>query len=122
MTITATPATQRGLSIIGFLFVTVVVLIVALLIFRVTPAYIEWYTVQKGLTETMRDTNDPTLANIRRAMDRKLAADYADAVGPKDIEIRREGNTIIAFVAWEKKLPLVHNASLLLEFEASASR
>ncbi len=113
---------QRGLSLIGFLFVTAVVLVVALLAFRTIPAYIEWYTIQKALTEAMADTNDPTLNNIRRAMDRKLSADYADAVSPKDVEIRREGNTIIAYVAWEKRLPLVHNASLLLEFEASASR
>ncbi len=101
---------------------TVVVLIVALLAFRTIPAYIEWYTIQRALTEAMADTNDPTLNNIRKAMDRKLSADYADAVTPKDIEIRRDGNTLIAYVAWEKRLPLVHNASLLLEFEASASR
>ncbi len=112
----------RGISLIGFLFVTVVVLIVALLAFRTIPAYIEWYTIQRALTEAMADTNDPTLNNIRKAMDRKLSADYADAVTPKDIEIRRDGNTLIAYVAWEKRLPLVHNASLLLEFEASASR
>ena len=107
---------------IGFIFVTAVVLIVALLAFRTIPAYIEWYTIQKALTEAMADSNDPTLANIRRAMDRKLSADYADAVSPKDIEIRREGSQIIAYVAWEKRLPLVYNASLLLEFDAQASR
>jgi len=117
-----TPPAQRGMSLIGFLFVTAVVLIVALMAFRTIPAYIEWYTIQKALTEALGDTNDPTLNNIRKAMDRKLSADYADAVSPKDVEIRREGNTIIAYVAWEKRLPLVYNASLLLEFEATASR
>jgi len=122
MTTNPVRGAQRGISLIGFLFVTAVVLVVALLAFRTIPAYIEWYTIQKALTEAMADTNDPTLNNIRRAMDRKLSADYADAVSPKDVEIRREGNTIIAYVAWEKRLPLVHNASLLLEFEASASR
>lgn len=122
MTTNTARAAQRGISLIGFLFVTAVVLVVALLAFRTIPAYIEWYTIQKALTEAMADANDPSLNNIRRAMDRKLSADYADAVSPKDIEIRREGNTIIAYVAWEKRLPLVRNASLLLEFEATASR
>ncbi len=122
MTTMPVRSAQRGLSLIGFIFVTAVVLIVALLAFRTIPAYIEWYTIQKALTEAMADTNDPSLNNIRRAMDRKLSADYADAVSPKDIEIRREGNQIIAYVAWEKRLPLVHNASLLLEFEAQAQR
>lgn len=122
MITTGKRATQRGVSLIGFIFVTAVVLVVALLAFRTIPAYIEWYTIQKALTEAMADANDPSLNNIRRAMDRKLSADYADAVSPKDIEIRREGNQVIAFVSWEKKLPLVYNASLLLEFEAHASR
>ncbi len=34
---------------IGFLFVAAVVLVVALLAFRMIPAYIEYYTIQKAL-------------------------------------------------------------------------
>ena len=113
---------QRGLSLIGFLFVAAVVLIGALLAFRVIPAYIEWYTVQKALDNAMRDTTEPTLANIRRSMERKLNADYVDAVYAKDVEVTRNGNTITASVSWQKKLPLVANVSLLLDFDAAASR
>jgi Tfp pilus assembly protein PilV len=113
---------QQGLSMIGFLFVAVVVLTVALLAFRMIPAYIEWYTVQRALEQSLADTNDPTLFNVRRAMERKLNADYADAVTAKDVEVTKSGNTITASVSWQKILPLVHNVSLLLEFDASASK
>jgi len=113
---------QRGLSLIGFLFVAAVVLVVALIAFRMVPAYIEWYTVQKALDAAVKDTNDPTLTNIRRSMERKLNADYADAVSARDVEVTRQGNTITASVSWQKKLPLVSNVSLLLDFDASASR
>src|SRR5262245_1371633 len=110
---------QRGLSLIGFLFVAAVVLVVALLACRLIPAYIEYDTIQKALDDTLRETNDPTLANFRRALDRKLAIDYADAVQSKDVEISKSGNTITASVSWQKKLPLVYNVSLLLDFDAS---
>jgi Tfp pilus assembly protein PilE len=113
---------QRGLSLIGFLLVAAVVLIFALIAFRMVPAYIEWYTVQKALDTTMRDTSDPTLANIRRSMERKLNADYTDAVYAKDVEVTRNGNTVTASVSWQKKLPLVSNVSLVIDFDASASR
>jgi hypothetical protein len=113
---------QHGLTMVGFLFVAVVVLVTALLAFRMIPAYIEWYTIQKALDGAMAETNDPTLNNIRRAMDRKLSADYADAITAKDVEVTKTGNTITASVSWQKKLPVAGNVSILIDFDASASR
>ena len=66
--------------------------------------------------------NDPSLLNIRRAMERKLSADYADAVTAKDVNVVKNGNTITAQVAWQKVLPMVANVSILIDFDASASR
>jgi hypothetical protein len=107
---------------IGFLFVATVVLVVALLAFRVIPAYIEYFTIQKALAAAIADTNDPTLNNVRKAMERKLDVDYADAVTAKDVDVTKSGNTITASVSWQKKLPLFYNVSLLLDFDAAASR
>lgn len=113
---------QYGLSMIGFLFVAAVVVVVALLTFRMLPAYIEYYTIQKALEQALNDPGEPSLYNVRRAMDRRLSADYADAVQGKDVELTRNGNSIVASVSWQIKLPLVYNVSLLLDFDASASR
>ena len=55
-------------------------------------------------------------------MDRRLAADYADAVAAKDVEVSKSGNNVTASVSWEKRLHMVGNVSLLLEFDATASR
>lgn len=119
---TTTKRRQRGLTMIGFLFVAVVLLVVALLAFRMIPSYIEHYTIQKALEGALADSNDLSVATIRRAMDRRLAADYADAVAGKDVEVLKNGNAITASVSWQVKLPLVSNVSLLLDFDASASR
>ena len=113
---------QRGLSMIGFLFVAAVVLVTALIAFRMIPSYIEYYTVQKALEGALADSNDLSVATIRRAMDRRLAADYAEVVSGKDVDVTRDGNKIVASVGWEKKLPLVSNVSILLDFYATASR
>jgi hypothetical protein len=98
------------------------VVVVALVGFRMIPAYIEWYTVQKALDTAMAETSDPTLNNIRRAMDRKLNADYADAVTAKDVDVVKQGNTVVASVSWQKILPMVGNVSILIDFNAAASR
>jgi Tfp pilus assembly major pilin PilA len=120
--ITTTQRRQRGLSMISFLFVAAVMLIIALLAFRMVPAYIEYYTIQKALEGALADSNDLSTATIRRAMDRKLSADYADAVTAKDVAVTKSGNVTTASVSWQKVLPLVSNVSLLLDFDASASR
>jgi hypothetical protein len=116
------PRGQRGISMIGFLFVAAVLLIAALLAFRMIPSYIEYYTVQKALQDAIAETRDPTTQNIRRFVERRLSADYVDSVSWNDVQVSKTGNTVSAYVSWEKKLPLVHNVSLLMEFNAEASR
>ena len=44
---------QRGLSMLGFLFVAAVVVICVMVGFRVMPAYIEYYSVQKALEQAL---------------------------------------------------------------------
>lgn len=113
---------ERGLSMIGFLFTTAVIIVVALVAFRVGPSYIEYFTVQKALDQTMQDVQTPTISEIKRSMDRKLSADYVDSVNAADVAIGREGNAIVATLSWQKILHMIGNASILLEFEARSSR
>jgi Domain of unknown function (DUF4845) len=113
---------QRGLSMLGFLFVAAVVLIGALLAFRVIPAYIEYFSVQKALEGALADSPDLTRADILRRIERRLGAEYIDSMHANDVNITRAGNVTTAYASWQNKLHLVGNASLLLDFEASASR
>ena len=113
---------QRGISMIGFLFTAAVLLIVALLAFRMIPSYIEYYTVQKALQDAIAETKEPTVATIRRYVERRLSADYVDSISYNDVQVTKSGNVITASVSWEKKLPVMHNVSLLMEFNAEASR
>ena len=119
---TAMRPRERGVSILGFLFVLAVILVVALPAFRMIPSYIEYYTVQKALEAAVTEVRDPTVRNIRNFVEGRISADYVDSVSAKDVEVTKSGNTITASVSWEKKLPLVHNVSLLMEFNAEASR
>ena len=115
--------TQRWLSMIGFIFVTVVVVICVMLGFRVTPAYIEYYSVTKALERALNETKDLNSAvEIRKSFQRFADAGYIESVNGKDIEIVKNKNEITASASWSRKLPLVANASLLLDFDASVTR
>jgi len=116
------PRRQRGLTIIGFLFVAAVIIVFALVGFRVLPSYIEYFTVQKALEATLSDSANITPQDIRRSLERRIAADYIDSVRASDVTVSKDGNQIVATLAWQKILHMAGNASILLEFEASAAR
>ena len=116
------PARQRGLSMMGFLFVAAVVLVSALIAFRVVPAYIEYFSVQKALQGALNDSPDLSKADVRRRVERRIGAEYIDSVYASEVEVTKSNNVTTASVSWQNKLHLVGNVSLLLDFEASASR
>ena len=119
---TTMPARQRGLTLWGFLFVAAVVLIGALIAFRVIPAYIEYFSVQKALQGALADSRDLTKADIRRLVEKRIGADYIDSVNASDIDVTKSGNVTTVSVSWQTKLHMVGNASVVLDFDASASR
>lgn len=114
---------QRGLSMIGFLFVAVVVVTSVMIGFRVTPAYIEYYSVTKALERALYEAKDlNSAAEIRAAFQKHADAGYIESVNGKDIDIAKNKNEVTASASWTRKLPLVGNVSLLLDFEATATR
>ena len=116
--------TQRGLTILGFLLVAAVVVIFAMVGFRVVPSYVEYYSVKKSLDDTMRAGNvDPNnLAAFRAELARRLQTSYVENVKASDAVVQRVGSQISAEIAWERRLHMFGNAYILLEFEAASTR
>jgi len=116
-------AQQRGLSLVGFMFVAAMVVCFVMIGFRLTPAYIEYYSVQKALEQALADAKDlNSVAEIRAAFQRRADAGYIDSVTGKDIDVVKGKNEVTASATWTRKLPLVGNVSLFLDFDASATR
>lgn len=116
-------AKQGGLTMLGFLFVAAVVVALVMLGFRVTPSYIEYYSVQKALEQALTDAKDVnSTAEVRAAFQRRADAGYIESVNGRDIVVTRVKNEVTASASWTRKLALFGNVSLFLEFEASATR
>jgi Domain of unknown function (DUF4845) len=114
---------QRGLTMTGFIITAIVVVAVVMIGFRILPSYIEYFTVKKIMAKTLEDSKQGfTLYQFRRDFDLKASADYIDSVRGSDIEVAKDGNSLVATAAWNRTLHLVGNVSLLLEFEATASK
>jgi hypothetical protein len=91
--------------------------------FRVLPAYIEYYSVHKALEQALADAKDlNSAAEIRNAFQKRADAGYIESVQARDIEITKSKNEVTASVSWTRKLPMVANVSLFLEFDATATK
>lgn len=107
----------------GFLFTAIVAVAVVMIGFRMVPPYIEYFTVKKIMAKTLDDSKQGfSLYQFRRDFDLKASADYIDSVQGSDIQVTKEGNSLVATASWTRTLHLVGNVSLLLEFEATATK
>jgi hypothetical protein len=108
----------------GFIFTAIVAVAVVMIGFRTMPSYIEYFTVKKILAQILDSVQGGaiTLPEVRRLFDRRIGADYIDSVVPSDVEMQKNGNQITLSASWTKTLHMVGNVSLLLEFEATATK
>lgn len=113
---------QRGLSMIGFLFVILVLFFVVTLAMKLVPAYIEYFAVEKILATMGKNTGiiSSSNAEIREEFRKRAGVDDVTAVTPTDIVIDRRGGTTVISTDYEFRTPLVGNVSLVADFSASS--
>jgi len=109
---------------ISLLLIVVVVVVGAIGGMKVAPAYLEYYSVKKAVTAIVAggDMRSATVADVRKAFDRRAQIDNITVVGGPDLDITKEGGDIVISFAYTKKVPLFNNVSLLIEFAGSSNR
>jgi hypothetical protein len=110
---------QRGLTLSGLLLICALLIVLALLGFKLFPAYAEYMTVKKALNEIVRNPEyRSSTREIQAAFERRVTIDNIRAVGSKDLEIAKEGDNVSVSANWSVKVPLFYNLSACMDFEA----
>lgn len=112
---------QRGMSFFSMMILIVLGISIVLLGVKLTPSYIEFFSVKKIMSAMAKDPAFPTMSpqEIRNSFDRRATIDYVDTVNGKDIDLSKENGQNVASIEYAKKIPLVLNISACLEFVAS---
>ena len=110
---------QSGISLVGLLFVLAVLGVIGVFALKITPTVIEFMAVKKAIVAAKAAGTTPI--EIRSSFDRQANTGYIDSVSSKDLELTKDGDQIEVSVAYQKKIPLVGPASLLLEYEATTA-
>jgi hypothetical protein len=113
---------QRGLTMIGFLFVAVVLVMIAILAMKVAPAYMEFFSVKKILNTMGQEPELKSMSNadIRHDFEKRANVDYVTAVKPGDLTIDRQGAVPVVTADYTYRTQLVGNVSLVVDFSASS--
>jgi len=113
---------QRGLTMIGFLFVAFVLVMVAMVGMKLVPAYIEFFSVKKVLASMGQDSDLKSKSNqeIRNDFIKRANVSYVTVVKPEDLSVDRSGGVPVISAEYEFRTKLVGNVSLVVDFSASS--
>lgn len=105
---------QRGLSIIGLIFIGLIVVGLLALGFRTVPAVIEYIAIERAVQKIKSEGT--TVGEIRAAFDRHATIDDITSISSKDLDITKEGDQVVISYAYQKKIPVIDNVSLVIDF------
>ena len=112
---------QRGITLMGLLVASIVVVFVAIGGLKIAPAYLEYYKIKKAVTSIAQSGTGATVEEVRKAFERRAAVDDIDVIGSKDLDISKEGNELVVSANYTKQIPLFANISIVINFAASSS-
>ena len=119
MMATADSGKQRGITLVGLIFVLALLGVIGVLGLKVVPTVVEYLSIQKAVASARMAGND--IPAIRAAFDRQTDVGYIDSIAGKDLEIVRDGEQIVVSFAYPKKIPLFGPTSLLIEYSGSTA-
>jgi hypothetical protein len=111
---------QRGLSLIGLLITSGVLVFFAIIGFKLLPSYIEYWTVQRIISDIARlpEVRGGTLRDVQAAFDRRTAIDNVNSIKASDLEVTKTGDGYDILVSWSTRVPLFGNINACLDFQA----
>ena len=114
---------QRGVSLSGLLMVSVVLIFILLLGFKLFKPYSEYFSLQKIFREMAKKPEVKT-GNHRAAMlpyQAYAAIENITSIQGDDVEITKDGDNVIVSATYQARVPLFKNFTLLIDFAPSSA-
>lgn len=113
----ATARRQRGLSLISLIFFGIIGVALLMLGARIVPVVVEYIAIERAIQKVKNEGN--TVGEVRAAFDRFATIDDIKSITGRDLDITKEGEQIVVSFAYEKRIPIMDNVYLLIDFAGS---
>jgi hypothetical protein len=112
---------QLGVSLFGLMAASVVLIALAMIAMKLTPSYIEFFAIKKAVNAIAGEAKGgATVVEIRRSFDNRATIDAIDSIKGSDLEVTKDGGTIVITAAYRKEIPLAGNIGVYIEFNATS--
>lgn len=112
---------QKGLGLGQLMVWGIVIAFLAIGGMKIVPAYIEYGKILKSSRSAVAQSpSGATVADVRKSYS-KFAEVENLAFSANDLEISKEGSQIVVSFAYEKRIPLIRNISLVIDFKGSTA-
>lgn len=112
---------QRGISLSGLLVWAFILILAAGTAMKIAPSVIEYYKVLKGAQGVVLQVSPgATVADVKKAFGKFAEVNGVD-FSPEMLDVSKEGGQVVISFAYEKRIPLFRNVSLLIDFKGSTS-
>ncbi|WP_374411938.1 DUF4845 domain-containing protein [Hydrogenophaga sp.] len=108
---------QRGLTFFGLLFVGIFLAFAGVTLAQVVPTYVEYMAVQKAAKKAAEGT---TVAEVRAIFDKAAQIDDITTISGKDLQIGKQGNTVVVSFDYAREIHLVGPAYLVMKYSGSS--
>jgi hypothetical protein len=110
---------QRGITITGFLVFAGLFIAALLLGLKIGPAYMEYMTIQKTFRALAAEPSmkTATRGEFNSAWNARSGMDNIKAIGYDDIQIEKDGSSVVLSAEYSVRVPLFYNLSALMEFK-----
>ena len=110
---------QRGVTLIGMLFVSIALVLIALLGMKVLPTMLEYQTILKAVKKAGAEAN--TAADAQSIFGKAIEIEQnISSITPKDLIVEQISGGYRVSFAYDKEIPLFGPAYLVIKYEGSS--
>lgn len=111
---------ERGVSLGGLVLVLVVLGVVAVFALKAAPTYVEYRSAKDAIAKAK--ATGGSVAEMQRTFEKNAEINNVSAISGKDLVITRDGGETEISFAYEKRVPLMGNVSLLIDYAATTDK
>jgi nucleoside diphosphate kinase len=111
---------ERGVSLSGLLVVLAVAGVLAVVALKVVPTVIEYRAIKGAIAKAKAEGG--TVREMQVSFDKNAGINNVDSISGRDLVISKDsGETELSF-AYEKRIPLAGNVSLVIDYSGTTDR
>jgi hypothetical protein len=113
---------QQGVTFVGFILIAAGIVFIAIAAMKLVPAYVHNQQIAQIFKSIAQDSEMRTasLHDIKESYTKRASINYITDITAEDIDIDKSNGQLILSANYSVKIPIVGNATLLLEFNPSS--